>query len=67
MARRSTSQVKGISVPLYDAVQLTYVGSTNNLNTATYTLNGETVAVLTCEYFATPSADDALLKGVEVT
>lgn len=67
MARRSTGQVKGISLPLYDAAEITYVGSTNNIDTVIYTLNGEIVAQLTCEYFTTPTSDDALLKGLAVT
>lgn len=60
--------VAGFNIPQFDDVVLTYVGSTNNLNTVTYKVSGVTVAVLEFEYVGgTPSSDDAKISRVNRT
>jgi hypothetical protein len=49
----------------YDTVELTYVGSTNNLNTVVYKLATVTVQTLTFTYVGgTPSTDNAKIASV---
>jgi hypothetical protein len=63
--------VPGLNIPEHDYVALTYVGSTNNLNTVTYRTSGSsgtTVATLTFAYAGgTPSSDDAKIASVTRT
>lgn len=49
----------------HDKITITYVGSTNNINTVVYSLDGVTVATLTMAYSGgVPVADNALLSSV---
>ena len=55
----------GFSIPQYDSVTVTYVGSTNNVNTVVYKLNTTTVATLTVAYVGgAPSTNGALVSTV---
>ncbi len=60
--------VAGLNIPEHDYVALTYVGSTNNINTVTYKTSGPagtTVATLTFTYVGgAPASDDAKLLTV---
>lgn len=59
------SKSTSIVTEAHDEINLSYVGSTNNLDTAEYLLNGDTVATLTFTYVGgVPVADDALLESV---
>lgn len=49
----------------YDKIEIEYVGSTNNIDTVTYSFEGAHVAVLTMAYSGgVPVTDDALLISV---
>jgi hypothetical protein len=55
----------GFGIPEYDSVELTYVGSTNNLSTVVYKRATTTVATLTFTYVGgTPTANDAKIATV---
>jgi hypothetical protein len=55
----------GFGIPEYDSVELTYVGSTNNLSTVVYKRSTTTVATLNFTYTGgTPVADDADIATV---
>jgi hypothetical protein len=55
----------GFGIPEYDSVELTYVGSTNNLSTVVYKRATTTVATLTFSYVGgAPGADDADIATV---
>lgn len=56
--------VPGFEIPTYDQIVLDYYGSTNNLETVTYKLAGNTVAVLTLTYAAAGAADNDKLIGI---
>ena len=60
--------VAGLNIPQHDYISVSYVGSTNNINTVTYKeggASGTTVATLTFTYVGgTPSSDDADLATV---
>jgi hypothetical protein len=60
--------IAGLDIPQHDFVDLTYVGSTNNISTAVFKEGGSggtTVATLTFTYVGgTPSSDDARLATV---
>jgi hypothetical protein len=57
--------IPGMAIPVHDSVHMTYVGSTNNLNTVVYKLAGSTRATLTFVYVGgTPSADDAKVESI---
>ena len=64
----SVRNVAGLNIPQHDAVAITYVGSTNNIDTVTYKTGGTagtTVAMLTFAYNGgTPTSDDAKLASV---
>jgi hypothetical protein len=62
----SVRNVAGLNIPQHDKVEISYVGSTNNIGTVLYkTTAGTTVATLTFAYDGgTPSADDAKLASV---
>lgn len=55
----------GFHIPLHDDVVIAYVGSTNNISTVTYKLNGATVATLTFTYAASGAADDDLVVRIQ--
>jgi hypothetical protein len=63
--------IAGLNIPQHDYVALTYVGSTNNLDTVTYKeggSGGQTVATLTFTYVGgTPGVDDADIATVTRT
>jgi len=71
MANTRQTNLPGFDIPSHDYVALTYHGSTNNINTATYKVggaSGTTVAVLTLVYVGgTPSANDALVSSITKT
>jgi hypothetical protein len=55
----------GFGIPEYDSVELTYVGSTNNLSTVVYKRATTTVATLTFSYVGgAPTTDDANIATV---
>ena len=60
--------VPGFNIPQFDYVDIAYVGSTNNINTVTYTeggASGTTVATLTFTYVGgVPSTDDAKIDTI---
>jgi hypothetical protein len=59
------SKSTSIVTEAHDKIDLAYVGSTNNLDTVEYSLNGTIVATLTFTYVGgTPVSDDALLESV---
>jgi hypothetical protein len=60
--------VAGFNIPQFDDVELTYVGTTNNLDTVTYKVSGVTVAVLEFSYVGgTPSVDSVPISRVQRT
>jgi hypothetical protein len=59
------SKNTGIITEAHDEINLTYIGSTNNLDTVEYSLNGSVVATLTFTYVGgVPVADNAILESV---
>ena len=60
--------VAGLNIPQHDYISVSYVGSTNNINTVVYKeggASGTTVATLNFTYVGgTPSADDADIATV---
>jgi hypothetical protein len=66
----SVRNVAGLNIPQHDKVEISYVGSTNNIGTVLYkTTAGTTVATLTFAYTPTqpPTSDDAKLASVTRT
>lgn len=62
------NQIIGFDIPAYDDIAITYYGSTNNIQTVTYSNNGSPVAVLTLTYATQPPvADDTNLTGVAIS
>jgi len=59
----SGANLPGFDIPTFNQIAVTYVGSTNNVNTVTYKLGAATVATLTFAY-ADSSANDALITGI---
>jgi hypothetical protein len=60
--------IAGLNIPQHTEVTLTYVGSTNNLDTVVYKDGATTVATLTFTYVGgTPTTDDANLATVTRT
>ena len=64
----SVRNLPGLNIPQHDYISVSYVGSTNNINTVTYKeggASGTTVATLTFTYVGgTPSSDDADIATV---
>lgn len=64
----SVRNIGGLDIPQHDYISISYVGSTNNINTVTYKeggASGTTVATLTFTYVGgTPSSDDADIATV---
>ena len=64
----SVRNLPGLNIPQHDYISVSYVGSTNNINTVTYKeggASGTTVATLNFTYVGgTPSADDADIATV---
>ena len=58
----------GIVIPQYDYMEISYVGSTNNIDTVVYKTGGSggtAVSTLTMTYVGgVPAANDALLESV---
>jgi hypothetical protein len=71
MANVRQTNIPGFDIPEFDYVGLTYHGSTNTVETATYKAggaSGTTVAVIELAYVGgTPSADDAPLASATRT
>jgi len=58
--------VPGFQIPPYDEIDLSYVGSTNNIQTANYKKNSTSVLSLSFGYIPNPpTTDNALLKTVK--
>jgi hypothetical protein len=58
----------GFAIPNYDEYDFTYHGSTNNIATQVFSLNGSTVATLTFSYVGgVPVSDDALISNISLT
>jgi len=61
----SIRNIAGLNIPQHTAVELNYVGATNNLDTVVYKEGSNTVATLTFTYVGgTPSSDDANIATV---
>jgi hypothetical protein len=61
----SVRNIAGLNIPQHTAVELNYVGATNNLDTVVYKEGSNTVATLTFTYVGgTPSSDDANIATV---
>lgn len=60
--------VAGFNIPQYDYIDISYVGSTNNIDTVTYKeggASGTTVATLTFTYVGgVPAGNDAKIDTV---
>ena len=56
--------VQGFAIPPYDAIELSYYGSTNNIAQVTYKNGGNTVKTLTLTYVNGASADNDKLQSV---
>lgn len=52
------------NIPAYDQQVLTYVGSTNNIQTISYLSGGQEVALLTFTYVDAGAADDDLVATI---
>lgn len=61
-ARNQT--IPGFEIGEYDSIELTYYTGTNNVETVTYKLGADTVAVLTITYVNDAAADDDLIETV---
>ena len=61
----------GFVIPTYDYQEISYVGSTNNIDTIVYKTGGSggtTVATQTLTYVGgTPASDDALIETVTIS
>ena len=64
----SVRNLPGLNIPQHDYINVSYVGSTNNIDQVVYKEGGSggtTVATLTFSYVGgTPSADDADIATV---
>jgi len=58
-----TLDLGGVTIPPWDTIQVTYVGSTNNVNQVIYKLSGNQVAHWAFTYLASGAANDDLLIG----
>lgn len=54
------------SVPYHDEQVIAYYGSTNNIHTITYKVNGATIATQTLTYQGGGASDDDLLTGSKI-
>ena len=65
MAAQLNNGGRSIITEKYDEIDISYHGSTNNISTVVYSLEGVVVATLTISYVGgVPSADDALISNV---
>jgi hypothetical protein len=55
----------GFEIPPYDDIVIAYIGATNNIDTVTYSKDGDVVATLTFTYAAAGAADDDLVIRVQ--
>ena len=61
----SVRNIAGLNIPQHNAVELSYVSTTNNLSSVVYKEGTNTVATLTFTYVGgTPTADDARIATV---
>jgi hypothetical protein len=61
----SLKQVAGFDIPPYDEIEISYYGSTNNIQTVEYLNAGSLVATLTLEYATQPpTVDDTNLVNI---
>jgi hypothetical protein len=62
------NQIAGFEIPAYDEIDITYYGSTNNIETVVYSNGGSPVATLTLTYSVQPpTANDANLVNVTIS
>jgi hypothetical protein len=61
----SLKQIAGFDIPAYDEIEISYYGSTNNIETVEYLNVGSLVATLTLEYATQPpTVDDTNLVNI---
>lgn len=63
----SLPQAGQFNIPAYDQQVLTYVGSTNNIQTISYRSQGQEVALLTFTYVGSGAADDDKVASITQT
>lgn len=62
------ANLQGFQIPEYDELDLTYYGTTNNIETVVYKSAGTTVATLTLTYAVQPPvSNDANLVKVAIS
>ena len=64
----SLKEIAGFEIPAYDQIDITYYGSTNNIETVQYLNNSNVVATLTLVYNdgQPPTSNDANLVNVTI-
>lgn len=62
--KQAISGSPGFQIPQYDDIELTYYGSTNNVETVVYKNDGATVATLTLTYVGGGAADNDNVESV---
>jgi hypothetical protein len=61
-------RVTGFDIPLYEEIEITYYGATNNIQYVNYFNGGELVAQLSLEYATQPpTVNDTNLARVTIT
>jgi len=61
----SLKKVAGFDIPAYDEIEISYYGSTNNIETVEYLNVGSLVATLTLQYATQPpTVDDTNLVNI---
>jgi hypothetical protein len=64
----SLAKLQGFDIPQYDGLEITYYGSTNNIQNVNYYNGAELVATLTLSYFVMPpTTNDANLTTVSIS
>ena len=62
------SQIAGLDIPAYDEIDITYYGSTNNIETVVYSNGGSPVATLTLQYATQPpTVNDTNLVNITIS
>ncbi len=62
------ANLQGFQIPEYDEIDITYYGSTNNIETVVYSNGGSPVATLTLTYSVQPpTTNDANLVNVTIS
>lgn len=63
----TSSSAGGMNIPPNDEMVLDYYGSTNNLQSITFKLNGATVATQSFEYIGGGASDDDEVSRITLT